>query len=162
MREEKILSFSYSFFLKNKFLIHSVKLSLQFMKPAGGADDTFLETFIAPFHHRLSAWRKDHSLMFMESIVPMACFPLSTGKLECRTLGILQNKLEVLSVKSVNFLCFLFKSQLVYHSRMKGMIHWNWKTSDDFLKLLRWSQTGWIGLSIRNPCILFSLNLNSL
>lgn len=58
--------------------MRAVKLNLQFIKPAGDVDDSFLETLIAPFHHRLSAWGKDHSLMFMESIVHMACFPLAS------------------------------------------------------------------------------------
>jgi len=65
----------------NMFLIYSVKLSVQCTKPAGDGDDGFLETFIAPFHCRLYAWGKGHSIMFMESIVHMACFPLSSGKL---------------------------------------------------------------------------------
>lgn len=162
MREVKISSFSYSFFLKNMFLIHLVKLSLQFTKLAEDAADSFLEIFIAPFRHRLSVWGEDHSLMFMESTVHMTCFPLSTGKLECCTLDILQSTLEALTVKSVCFSCFLFISQLACHCLMKGMIHWNWKTSGGSLKLWRWSRTGWTGLLIRNPCILFSLHLNSL
>lgn len=87
---------------------------------------------------------------------------LSTGKPECCTLDILQSTLEVLTVKSVWFLCFLFISQLACHCLMKGMIHWNWKTSDGSLKLWRQSRTGWIELLIRNPCILFSLHPNSL